>query len=379
MVQPHIVLHGAGQSWDSDRRLGIGRMPSCDVFLDDASVSRRHAELFLSESGWVVRDLGSTNGTLLNGLRLGPSAHRVRAGDQLQPGKVLLSIQSLEEDSAVRDAGQAGHSLGGEPAPLTSATAAFTAASADCGLAGGPGGTLLGSADSVPQQLDRQRANFMQALAAVATAVDCRDHTTAGHAQRVTDYVLLLAAAVKVSPNDYHSLQAVTPLHDIGKICIADAILYKPGRLTSAEYAEVQGHPARGEAMLAAIPELACALPIVRSHHEHWDGTGYPDGLIGEAISHLARLVTLADVFDALTSDRPYRRALTVTEACAYIEKNSGSIFDPTYVPAFLQLRPRLERMVPERAALPTVNQRELDRLRASLQTANVGRLVRPG
>jgi HD-GYP domain-containing protein (c-di-GMP phosphodiesterase class II) len=195
----------------------------------------------------------------------------------------------------------------------------------------------------------------------------------------VTDYVLLLATAVKASASDYQSLQAVTPLHDIGKICIADAILYKPGRLTPSEYAEVQAHPARGETMLAPIPELAAALPIVRSHHEHWDGTGYPDGLIGEAISRLARMVTLADVFDALTSDRPYRRALTVAEACAYIEKNSGSIFDPAYVPAFLQLRPRLERMVPERPALSTMDQRDLDRLRASLQKSNAGRLVRPG
>jgi HD-GYP domain-containing protein (c-di-GMP phosphodiesterase class II) len=227
--------------------------------------------------------------------------------------------------------------------------------------------------------LDRQRAYFMQALAAIAAAVDCRDPLMTGHAQRVTEYVLLLATAVKVSPADYHLLQTVTPLHDIGKVCIADAVLCKPGRLTPAEFAEIRAHPARGAALLAAIPEFASGLPIVRSHHEHWDGTGYPDGLIGEAISNLARLVTLADVFDALTCDRPYRRALTVAEACAYIEKNSGSLFDPAYVPAFLQLRPRLERMVPGGAAPPTMNRRELERLKVSMQDANVPRLVRPG
>jgi HD-GYP domain-containing protein (c-di-GMP phosphodiesterase class II) len=381
MGQPHIVLHGAGQSWDADRRLGIGRMPSCDVFLDDASVSRRHAEVFFSEAGWLVRDLGSTNGTFLNGTRLGAATQRLRAGDHLQPGKVVLSVESLEEDGAAGDEPLQGPTFVEGP-PLGDAASSSPAQGvpADCALASGLGATLVGNADGVQLLLDRQRAAFMQAFATVAEAVDCRDPMTAGHAQRVTAYVLLLAAAVKVSPTDYHHLQTVTPLHDIGKLCIADAILCKPGRLTPAEHAEIRAHPARGAALLTAIPELANAMPIVRSHHEHWDGTGYPDGLIGEAISHLARMVTLADVFDALTSDRPYRRALTVAEACGYIEKNSGSLFDPAYVPVFLRLRPRLARLVGQRTAPPpTLNRGELDRLRESLQGEDISRLVRPG
>jgi HD-GYP domain-containing protein (c-di-GMP phosphodiesterase class II) len=380
MGQPHIVLHGAGQSWDAERRLAIGRMPSCEVFLDDASVSRRHAEVFFTEAGWVVRDLGSTNGTFLNGTRLGAATQRLRTGDHLQPGKVVLSVESLEEEDAASGAPfqdptcVEGPALGG----AASASAA-QGVPAEYALASGPGATLLGGADGVQLPLDRQRACFMQALAAVAAAVDCRDPMTAGHAQRVTEYVLLLAAAVKVSPADYHYLQTVTPLHDIGKVCVAEAILCKPGRLTPAEHAEIRAHPARGADFLAALPELANALPIVRSHHEHWDGTGYPDGLIAEAISYLARMVALADVFDALTSDRSYRRALTVAEACGYIEKNSGSLFDPAYVPVFLRLRPRLERMVCARSAPPpTLNRKELDRLRESLQHEDIGRLVRP-
>jgi HD-GYP domain-containing protein (c-di-GMP phosphodiesterase class II) len=373
-------LHGVGQSWDSDRRLGIGRTAGCDVFLDDASVSRRHAEIFFSEAGWVVRDLGSTNGTFLNGTRLGIATQRLRAGDQLQPGKVVLSIHSAAEDVAASDAPQQKPTFaGGTEIFGTLPPAVMPGPSADLALASGPDATLLSGADSAQVMLERQRDYFMQALAAVAAAVDRRDPLTAGHAQRVTEYVLLLAAVVKVSPADYRDLRTVTPLHDIGKIGIADAILRKPGRLTRAEFAEIRAHPARGEALLTTIPELAHALPIVRSHHEHWDGTGYPDGLIGEAISPLARLVTLADVIDALTCDRPYRRALTVAEACAYIENNSGSLFDPAYVPAFLQLRPRLERMVPERAAPPTMNRGELERLKVSMQDANVVHLVRPG
>ena len=117
---------------------------------------------------------------------------------------------------------------------------------------------------------------------------------------------------MEVASVDYHYLQIGTPLHDIGKIGIDDAILRKPGRLSTAEFAEIQAHPTKGVAILARSPNFGAILPIVGSHHEHWDGSGYPDGLIGEVISPLALIVTVADVFDALTCDRPYRKAVRV-------------------------------------------------------------------
>ena len=368
MAQPHIVLQGTGHSWESDRRLGIGRMPSCEVILDDASVSRRHAEVFYSEAGWLVRDLGSTNGTFLNGTRLGRNAQRLQRGDQLQPGKFVLRVHALVDESTA-SAGELEGPTVLEPASQfgSAASAARMGISAQLAPGQGLGATLL--TEDAHLLLDSQRAAFLHTLAALAQAVDARDPFTVGHAQRVTDYVLLLAEAVEVAPLDYHHLQIATPLHDIGKIGIADAILRKPGRLTAAEFAEIRSHPLKGAMLLEAIPGFAAALPIVRSHHEHWDGTGYPDGLIGEAISPLARMVTVADVFDALTSDRPYRRALNVTEACQYLEKNTGTLFDPAHAQAFLNLRPRLEQMVHARlAACPTLNKVELDRLRGSLQ-----------
>lgn len=377
MAHPHIVLQGTGHSWESDRRLGIGRLPSCEIILDDASVSRRHAEVFYSEAGWLVRDLGSTNGTFLNGTRLGRNAQRLQCGDQLQPGKVVLYVHALVDEGNA-NAETEGPTVPESASPFgTAASAARVGDSSHFTMVQGPGATQLTEDAHLP--LDSERAAFLHTLAALAQAVDARDPHTAGHAQRVTEYVLLLADAVQVAPLDYHHLQIATPLHDIGKIGISDAILRKPGRLSSAEFAEMRSHPLKGAMLLEALPEFTAALPIVRSHHEHWDGTGYPDGLIGEAISPLARMVTVADVFDALTSDRSYRRALTVAEACQYLEKNTGTLFDPGHAQAFLQLRPRLELMVHARmSAGPTLSKVELDRLRVSMQGSGIPQLIRP-
>jgi HD-GYP domain-containing protein (c-di-GMP phosphodiesterase class II) len=362
VATPQIVLQGSSASWNSDRQLTIGRMPSCEVVLDDASVSRRHAEVVYTEAGWVVRDLGSTNGTLLNGSRLGRVAQRLRPGDQLQPGKVVLSVKAIEESTA------AGNGFVGERAAPTQDSMPVLGALTD----------LPPDLASAVGLLEQQRVGYMQALLALAQAVDSRDPCTVGHSQRVTDYVLLLAQAVHVAPSDYHHLQLVTPLHDIGKIAVEDAVLRKTGRLTPVEYNQIKSHCVRGAAILETIPELNPALPIVRNHHEHWDGTGYPDGLIGEAIPHLARMVTVADVFDALTSDRPYRKAMSTAEACTFLAKNTGTLLDPAYTAAFLQLRPRLERMVRDRGSMSgTVCRPEIDRVKKTMPGVSSS-LVRP-
>ncbi len=240
--------------------------------------------------------------------------------------------------------------------------------------------TMSAGIASAQQLLERQQSLFVQTLLSLAEAVDAREASFAGHTQRVTEYTLMLAEEMQATAAEYRLLQMGTPLHDIGKIGIDDAILRKPGRLTPAEFAEIQTHPTRGVALLQPIAELEPILPIVGSHHEHWDGSGYPDGLIGEIIPSLARIVTVADVFDALTCDRPYRKALNVAEAFAYVQRNAGSLFDPQCAQAFVRMRSRVEKAMHDRIANQTTMDRpELEAIRASLCDAGIPRPKRPG
>jgi putative nucleotidyltransferase with HDIG domain len=194
------------------------------------------------------------------------------------------------------------------------------------------------------QLLKKQRDLFLNTITILAQAVELRDPYTGDHTSRVTSYSVLLAKELNVSDHDLELIQIGTPLHDIGKIGIRDEILLKPDKLTHAEFETMKQHTVMGATILALVPDLHEIIPIVRSHHERWDGKGYPDGLAGEDISALARIVSVADAFDAMTSDRPYRRALPVDAAFAEVEKNSGIQFDPNCAAAFLRIRHRLER-----------------------------------
>jgi HD-GYP domain-containing protein (c-di-GMP phosphodiesterase class II) len=506
MVKQRIELRGVGEwqhlSFASDKRLCIGRMNTCEAVIDDPSVSRRHAEIIGTSHGWVIRDLGSTNGTLLNGARLGRIDQRLQLHDRIEPGAITLVVAELVEDagplSAVLDDGISfevraalERRQAAKPMSVTEATVAVRVAqpaspiygkaslenllhasledavhaleaqrgvillaeengqklkvrasySRDaqgdptyhnvkiakrcfrqknsllcenteitqteasnipgaagvrallCVLLGTPDKPLgvlhldrgfaqeaftvqdLHTADaiaasmsvgiaSVQLLLEKQRGFFMQTVLALAQAVDCRDRYTAGHTQRVTDYALLLAEKLKVSSEDYHHLQIGTPLHDIGKIGIDDAVLRKTGRLSHEEFEHIKEHTVKGAAILEPIPQLVSVLPIVRNHHERWNGDGYPDGLAREKIPHLARLVTVADVFDALTSDRPYRPALAADDAFDIVRQGAGTHFDPEYAHAFLALRPQLEQMLSDRGSFTeTVSRQELSRL----------------
>src|SRR5262249_53548390 len=189
---------------------------------------------------------------------------------------------------------------------------------------------------------------FIKTITILAQAVEMRDEYTGGHTQRVTNYSLMLAHEMEVPEADIELLRQGTPLHDIGKIGIDDAILRKPGRLTSDEF-EVKKPTVKGAAILATIPALAPIIPIVRSHHERWDGRGYPDGLAGELIHRLARIVAVADAFDAMTSDRPYRKGLPAAVAFAEVEKNAGLQFDPQCARAFLAIQDKvLQELLPK-------------------------------
>ncbi len=490
----HIRLRGVtgtvkGRIWESSQKVRVGRQDSVEVHLDDASVSRQHAEIVPGERGWRLRDLGSTNGTFLNGNKLGKGDWPLQERDLLEFGEFTLVVDairwgdadtplslrvetaapaSLEEalealafDSRrcprpgeqlialIRANHHLGHAKSEDEllrAILDDAVAVLDAQRGAIVLADesdrslrlravstgrgrpGEGGEARGrpcysqrlaqrafgrgesilclSAADDPElaiaqsinegtmdsmlcvllrtprrrlgvlHLDRgpwqqrftpadlhladalaasvsagiesarllrqQRDLFLNTITMLAQAVELRDEYTGGHTARVTAYSLMLAAEMNLAAEDVELIRIGTPLHDIGKIGIDDAILRKPDRLTADEYEEMKRHTVKGDEMLATCAALSAVRPIVRSHHERWDGGGYPDGLAGEAISPLARVVAVADAFDAMTSDRPYRKGMPVDAAFAEVERQSGKQFDPRCAAGFLAIRDRV-------------------------------------
>ena len=473
--------------WEAESLLRTGRLASLEVVLDDSSVSRRHAEIRATDNGWRIKDLGSTNGTFLNGTRLGNGDWPVKAHDIIRCGNVTMVIDALDsveleptklphdslvvEAYAAKDWDEAIEGLAFDsnrsPRPgeqlkallraghhlvhleseedllhsiLNDAVSTLDAQRGAIVLADGPNGPLrmralatgtnqvasragfsqniaqrsfsrgesilcssveedpeLACARSIAegtmasvlcillrtprkrlgvlhldrgpmqkpftkddllladalaahvsagiessQLLRKQRDLFYSTIQILAQAVELRDSYTGGHTQRVTEYSLLLGQQVELSPEDLHLIRIGTPLHDIGKIGIDDAILRKPGRLTPQEFEKMKSHTTMGAKILEQVGDLASVIPIVRSHHERWDGQGYPDGLRGENTFHLARIVAVADAFDAMTSDRPYRAGMPADAAFAEVEKQRGLQFDPTYANAFLAIRLRI-------------------------------------
>jgi HD-GYP domain-containing protein (c-di-GMP phosphodiesterase class II) len=179
------------------------------------------------------------------------------------------------------------------------------------------------------------RRSYMATVRALSNAVEARDAYTGKHAERVTAYGMELVKALGLEVGEERQLEFGFLLHDIGKVAIPDAILYKPDRLTEKERALMSQHPVIGSKIVAGIEFLSDAAKVVRSHHERWDGSGYPDGLAGEQIPRAARVFAVADVLDALTSDRPYRPASELHVARVMIECDSGSHFDPAVIEAF--------------------------------------------
>jgi putative nucleotidyltransferase with HDIG domain len=522
-----------GRAWESSDLLRVGRLDPLEIVLEDSSVSRYHAEVRATDSGWRVRDLGSTNGTRLNGVRLGNGQWPLRPRDLLQFGEVTVVVETLQEDNeavpappvapsnghprpvgpskqtpaspppavqaptnpppligddlmvegssstpwadavanvaldtskgpraaeqlmallrashslmhiekeedllnsilfdavAVLDAQRGAIVLGDGPDKLKLKALATGRAEPRAVAAGrlDPGGRFpfsqslalrcvtrgesilcqrveddselavaksiaegamasvvcvllrtprkrlgvlhldrspwqkpftlddLKFADGLAAQvsagiecaqlLRKQRDLFLDTITILAQAVELRDEYTGGHTYRVTTYAYMLAEKLDMSAAELELVRVGTPLHDIGKIGIDDAILRKTERLTPDEFEAMKLHTIKGAEIVNTVPDLRPILPIVRSHHERWDGRGYPDGLAGEAISPLARVVALADAFDAMTSDRPYRKGLPAASAFAEIEKQSGLQFDPRFAAAFQSIRDAVVR-----------------------------------
>jgi putative nucleotidyltransferase with HDIG domain len=491
-VKQYIRLKGIsedvkGKVWENDSVLRAGRLGSLEIVLDDTSVSRRHAEVrYQTPSGWVVRDLESTNGTYINAVRIGSGDKPVKSKDVIQFGKVALLVEATEngtpagiqpqvfdqivveaatssswedatealvfdKDRGVRPGEQliallrAGYHLGhienekelldsilndavqcldaqrgaivlsdgpdeklvlralasgvGEPpvgrfaySPKLARRCFEQAESIKCGsvnddpdlanaqsIADGQMASVLcvllrtprkklgvlhldrsffqkpfttedlHLADALAahvsagidnaQLLRKQRQLFLKTIEVLAQAVDLRDEYTGGHTARVKRYAMMLGRQLGVTPEELELLETGTPLHDIGKIGIDDAILRKPARLTAEEFEIMKTHTTKGAVILSVIPELHPIIPIVRSHHERWNGEGYPDKLMGEAIPLLARIVAVVDAFDAMTSIRVYQKERPVQMAFEEIERMKGKQFDPHCADAFLAIR----------------------------------------
>jgi putative nucleotidyltransferase with HDIG domain len=491
-VNRHIQLRGIsgvaeGLTWEGQSILRAGRLATVEIALDDSSVSRRHAEIKYTPHGWRVRDMGSTNGTFVNGEKIGPGERALKAHDIIRFGNVTLVVEVLREgnveeapaapdnmqveaytsstfEEAIKSLvfdgntsprpGQqlealfrAGHYLGHIESEdellhtiLNDAVSTLDAQRGAIVLADNPNNTLrlralatgqgqMGSrhgfsqnlaqrsfqrgesilcnveedpelacarsiaegtmasvlcvllrtprkrlgvlhldrgpmqrpfttddlrlADALAasvsagiesaQLLRKQRELFLSTISIMANAVELRDPYTGGHTIRVTQYSQLLAEQLDLSPAKKDLIRIGGPLHDIGKIGIPDNILSAPRKLTANEFEIMKSHTTKGAKILEQVPDLPPeVIEIVRSHHERWDGNGYPDQLKGTAIPELARIVAVADAFDAMTSDRPYRAGMAADTAFAEVEKQRGKQFDPEIANAFLAIRSRI-------------------------------------
>ncbi len=172
-------------------------------------------------------------------------------------------------------------------------------------------------------------------LAALMSALDASDRETEGHSARVSQLAMRLGKEMNLRGRQLKALERGALLHDIGKIGVSDNILHKPGELTEAEWKIMRSHPDIGARIVEDIPFLQDTLPIIRYHQERWNGSGYPAGLRGKDIPLAARIFSVVDAFDALTTERPYREKISHEKAVSYLREQAGILFDPEVVAAF--------------------------------------------
>jgi len=185
------------------------------------------------------------------------------------------------------------------------------------------------------ESYQKLKAANRQALFGLAEAIEAKDPYTKGHCGRVAAFSLVLAQESGYPPDGLEMLEFAAFLHDIGKIGIRDSVLLKPGPLDEEEWLHMRSHPSKGAEIANQIEMLRPIMPAIRNHHERWDGKGYPDGMKGEDIPMVARIVAIADAFDAMATDRPYKRGLPLEDCEALLRKNAGVMYDPELIDIF--------------------------------------------
>jgi len=205
-------------------------------------------------------------------------------------------------------------------------------------------GTFNFMSEEIQNHIQRLRAAaeenqqlFLGTIRALAAAIDEKDPYTRGHSERVNRYAVAIAKHMGLSKQEMTNVTVAALLHDIGKIGIEDAILRKPDALTDREFEVMKRHPEKGSHIMGTIPQMKEIIPGIRNHHERWSGGGYPDDLKGEEIPLVARIVQVADTFDAMTTTRPYQRGMKAEAGVARIRELAGIVFDPKVVEAFLE------------------------------------------
>src|SRR6266540_2857943 len=210
-------------------------------------------------------------------------------------------------------------------------------------------------ATELERALDRLRESYLDMIKTLAFVVEAKDPGTRAHLQRTHDYAVALTEAVDPELAADQRLRYGFLLHDVGKVGIPEAVLNKAGPLDDDEWEVMRAHPLLGVQMVAGIKSLGHAVEVIRCHHERWDGKGYPSGLAGEAIPLGARIFAIADAFDAITSDRPYRKGASADDARQEIRSFAGTQFDPRCAEAFLALDREVVQALrrPDSRALP--------------------------
>jgi diguanylate cyclase (GGDEF)-like protein/putative nucleotidyltransferase with HDIG domain len=211
----------------------------------------------------------------------------------------------------------------------------------------------LGKLETEKQHVEEMAGLHLRTIESLALAIEAKDHTTHDHLQRVRVYAMELAEDLRLTHDQKEALRAAALLHDIGKLAVPEHIISKPGKLTKEEFEKMKIHPIVGAEILEQVKFPYPVVPIVRSHHEKWDGTGYPDGLKGEEIPIGARILAAIDCLDALASDRQYRRAVPLDQAMATVVADAGKSFDPRVVAALEKRYVELERMAQEQSPAP--------------------------